>query len=169
MKRNVIRVAMMLVFGLFALSSCKTVQVPKFASVESVYQLKLNSSIEEVISTLGSKPYNILSNQIDGYTIYLYKYKTIERKVNPDLINTRGGETTGTEVYNNKEQDLFLFFKNNKLESFVTSDGRKNSEVLVMLNNTIYTISQDKGKYVIIPTSTKGESSSSSPLKKMKK
>ena len=45
------------------LSSCKTIQVAKFASVESVMELKINSSLEEVIAKLGSKPYNIYSNQ----------------------------------------------------------------------------------------------------------
>ncbi len=174
MKKQLVKVSLMLAFGFAGFTSCKTVQVAKFTSVENVYQIKLNSSIEEVISVLGSKPYNVLSNQIDGYTIYLYKYKTVERKVNPSLINSRGGETTGTEVYNGKEQDVYLFFKNNKLESYVTSDGRKNSESLIMLNNTVYTISQEKGKYVIIPTEIKAESSSgmspiSNPLKKIKK
>ena len=116
-----------LIFSALFLSSCKTVQVAKFTSVENVVDLKLNSSLAEVISKLGSKPYNIYSNQKDGYIIYTYKYKLVERKVNPGLINSRGGETTGTEVYNGKEHTLFLLFKNDQLESFVTTDGRKDS------------------------------------------
>ena len=93
------------VFTLFAatitvaslLTSCtSTIQVPKFASIENVIDLKLGSSLPEVVSTLGSKPYNIYSNQKDGYVIYLYKYKLVERAVRPSLINYRGGETTGT-------------------------------------------------------------------------
>ena len=156
----------MLIFGamLFVsifLSSCKTIQVAKFASVEEVMELKINSSLEEVISKLGSKPYNIYSNQKNGYTIYTYKYKLVEREVNPKLVNRKGGETTGTEVYNKEEHTLFLLFKDGKLESFVTADGRKDSNPLIMLNNTMYTISMDKGKYTIIPTST--EESKSAP------
>jgi hypothetical protein len=143
------------------LSSCKTVQVAKFASVENVMEIKINSSLEEVISKLGSKPFNIYSNQKEGYTIYTYKYKLVERKVNPKLKDSRGGETTGTEVYSGKEHDLFLLFKEGKLESFVTSDGRKDSNPLIMLNNTLYTISMDKGKYIIVPTAT--EESNSAP------
>jgi hypothetical protein len=132
--------------------------------------LKINSSLDEVIARLGSKPYNIYSNQKEGYIIYTYKYKLVERKVNPSLINSRGGETTGTEVYNGKEHDLFLMFKDGKLESFVTTDGRKDSNPLVMLNNTLYTISQEKGKYVIIPTTTEGPVSAPSlPFGKSKK
>ena len=151
MKKTITIFGAIIIFALFV-TSCATVQVAKFTSVENLYQLKLNSSLEEVITLLGSKPYNILSNQIDGYTIFTYKYKFVERKVNPKLINSRGGETTGTEVYNGKEQTVFMFFKANKLESFVTTDGRKDSPALIMLNNTLYTITKDKDKYIIIPT-----------------
>ncbi len=143
-----------MISALFFTSCTTTVQVAKFTSVENLYQLKLNSSLEEVISLLGSKPYNILSNQIDGYTIFTYKYKLVERNVNPEEIDSKGGETTGTEVYNGKEQTVFLFFKANKLESFVTTNGKKNSPALIMLNNTLYTITKNKDKYIIVPTTS---------------
>jgi hypothetical protein len=125
-------------------TSCQTVQVAKFANVENIYQIKLNSTVEEVISILGSKPYNILSNQVDGYTIFTYKYKLIERKVNPNYINTKGFESTGSEVYNGKEHTLYLFFKANKLESLITTEGRRDCASLVLLNNTLYKITVDK-------------------------
>jgi len=177
---------LMTIFGAIMISalffaSCKTVKVAKFTSVENLYQLKLNSSLEEVISLLGSKPYNILSNQIDGYTIFTYKYKIVEREVNPNLINSKGGETTGTEVYNGKEHTVFMFFKANKsansestsnilrLESFVTTDGRKDSPTLIMLNNTLYTITKDKDKYIIVPTITEDSKESINPFSKLKK
>lgn len=143
-----------ILFGTVLLSGCKTVQVAKFASVDNVMELKVNSTLEEVISKLGSKPYNIYSNQKEGYTIYTYKYKVVERKVAPMKINSRGEEATGTEVYNGKEHNLFLLFKDSKLESFVTTDGRKDSNPLIMHNNTLYTISSDKGKYIIVPVSS---------------
>lgn len=142
------------------LTSCvSTVQVPKFASIEQVIDLKLGSSLPEVVSTLGSKPYNIYSNQKDGYVIYIYKYKLVERAVRPSLINYRGGETTGTEVYNSNEQNLFLLFKEGKLESFVTTEGRKDAAAYIMIDNTLHTISKDKEKYIILPTSVDGEKS----------
>lgn len=153
----------------FIITSCKTVQVAKFTSVENLYQLKLNSTIEEVISLLGSKPYNILSNQIDGYTIFTYKYKLVERQVAPALVNSKGGETTGTEVYSGKEQIVFLFFKAGKLESFVTTDGRKDSPALIMLNNTLYSITKEKDKYIILPTTVEEQKESFSPFGKKKK
>ena len=79
-------------------TGCVTIQTPKFASVESVMELKMNATLPEVISTLGSKPYNIYYSQKDGYTVYTYKYKVLERKVDPDLINFRGGGKKGAGV-----------------------------------------------------------------------
>jgi hypothetical protein len=153
----------------FVITSCKTIQVGKFTSVENVINLKQNATFEEVEKTLGSKPYNVLSSQIEGYTIYNYKYKLIERKINPSLVNKIGNEVAGKEVYNGKEQTLFLFFKGGKLESFLTTDGRKDSPKLVMLNNTIYSMTKDRDKYILIPTSTEESSSGTSPLSRRKK
>jgi hypothetical protein len=133
------------------ITSCSTVQVAKFTSVEKLFELRMNSSISEVESLLGSKPYNILSDQLGGYTIYVYKYKLIERMVSPSIINERGGEYGGKEVYNRKEQNVYLFFYNDKLESFVTTEGRKKSTSLVLLNNTLYTFTVFKDKYFLEP------------------
>ena len=165
MKKTITIFGAIMISALF-FTSCKTVQVAKFTSVENLYQLKLNSSLDEVISLLGSKPYNILSNQIDGYKLVTYKYKFVERKVNPKLINSIGGETTGTEVYSGKEQTVFMFFKANKLDSFVTTDGRKDSPALIMLNNSLYAITKDKDKYIVVPTTVEDSKENLNPFKK---
>ena len=169
MKKNALIITMAMIFTAYLTTSCKTgmvvsnqktttqgnssqvsssqvstVQVAKFASVENLCLLNLNSTLDDVISILGSKPYNVLSSQVDGYTIYTYLYKLVERNVNPGLINQKGGETSGMEVYNEQLHTVFLFFKNNKLESFITSDGQGNSPMLIMLNNNLYRITKDK-------------------------
>jgi hypothetical protein len=52
----------------------------------------------------------------------------------------------------------------------VTTDGRRDSNPLITLNNTLYTISSDKGKYIIVPSSTEEQSSIPSiPFAKKKK
>ena len=127
------------------------VQVPKFTSVENVLELKLNSSLETVVSTLGSKPYNILINQKDGYTIYMYYYKLKDRELSYKLVNSIGGETTGTEVYNPNTQTLFLLFKDNKLESFITTEGELKSSNIIRMNNTLYSITKKEGHYLLEP------------------
>ena len=48
-----------------------------------------------------------------------------------------------------------MIFKDNKLESIVTGEGRKDAPKLVMMNNTLFEISKNaKGEYIIVPTST---------------
>ncbi len=152
-----------ILFVLFSPSCTPLRQAPKFASVENVMSLKLNFSLAEVISTLGSRPYNIYYHQEDGYTIYTYKYKLVERKVKPMWLNSRGGETNGIEVYSGKLHTLYLLFKDGKLETFVTSDGRDDAAALIMLNNTVYKISTERDSFILNPIPA-GKSESSLPL-----
>jgi hypothetical protein len=152
MKISILKSMLLIAIAAFMLNSCSsTKQIPKFSSVESLYQVKLNSSLEDVITIMGMKPYNVLSSQIDGYTLYTFKYKMVERKVSKKLINDKGGETMGVEKYNGKMQTAFMFFKANKLEAYITTEGRVDSPLMIVLNNTVYTISQDKGQYICVP------------------
>ncbi len=137
------------IFTTLLVTSCKVVQVPKFTTSDNLLKIELNSSLEDVVNTLGCNPYNMLSSQVDGYTIYQYKYKMVERKVSPKIINSVGGEKVGTEAYNSKEQDLLLFFKGDKLETFITTEGKKNSRSDIKLANTIYVITRDRDSYTL--------------------
>ena len=131
------------------------VQSPKFTSVDRLLQVQPGQSFQTVVQTLGCDPYNLLSNQADGYAIYLYKYKFTEREIkatDSEILNQRGGETAGMEVYNSKMEDVILVFKDNKLETIVSVQGRKESPVIVLFHNTLFEITKEKGKYVIIPT-----------------
>lgn len=143
-------------------SSCasfqSTVKAPKFTSVDRLYQIKPGNSYDMVTQTLGCDPYNLLSNQQDGYAIYLYKYKKVEREIDSKqakVLDQRGGETAGMEIYNPKLEDAILIFKDNKLESIITVQGRKDSPSIVMLNNTLFQITKENGKYIIVPTEMK--------------
>lgn len=141
----------------FAASSCSTMsgttQIPKFTTSDQLYQLKTGNTYETVISTLGCNPYNLLSKQADGYEVYVYKYKIVERKIDSEVLNTRGGESAGEEVYNSKIENVFLIFKDNKLESVITDEGRSDSPKIVMLHNTIYELTKNSnGEYILVPT-----------------
>jgi len=153
MKKNIV-FSCAIALAAIIFSSCNTEnQFAKFTSSDRLYQVEPGSSYETVVSTLGCEPYNLLSKQGNGYDIYVYKYKIVERKFSAMLINERGSESSGTEVYKGKEETAFLVFKNNKLESIITGEGRKNSPNLVMLHNTLYEISKNaKGEYIVVPT-----------------
>ena len=155
--KNLFYIFMIVAAILFA--SCGTtsnmVKSPKFTSVDRLCQIHPGNSYDMVVQTLGCEPYNILSNQIDGYAIYLYKFKFTEREVkaaDSEILNQRGGETAGVEVYTPQLQDAILIFKNNKLETILTAQGRKDSPSLVLINNTLYEISKEKSTYIIVPT-----------------
>jgi len=154
MKKSILFLSAVVIAAMF--TSCNTAnQFAKFTSTDRLYQLQVGNNYETVVSTLGCEPYNLLSKQADGYDIYVYKYKVVERIFDAKLINERGSESAGTEVYRGKEETAFLIFKNNKLESVVTGEGRKDSPQLVMFNNTLYEVTKNtKGEYVIIPTTT---------------
>ena len=169
MKKNIF-LSCAVVLAAIIFSSCNTAsQFAKFTSSDRLYQVKIGNTYETVVSTLGCEPYNLLSKQADGYEIYTYKYKIVERYYDPKYINERGSENGGDEVYKGKEETAYLIFKDNKLESMVTSEGRKNSPNLVMLHNTLYEISKNaKGEYIIVPTTTESAKEESPTIFKKK-
>ncbi|HPE87043.1 MAG: hypothetical protein PHU97_04450 [Bacteroidales bacterium] len=144
---------------LISCSPTSTITTAKFTSIDRIFNLKLNTSLNEVVTVLETEPYNVLSSQIDGYTIYSYKYKLIEREIDPKFITKRGNESTGEEVYNADEHDLFLFFKDGLLQSYITTEGRQDSPVLINLNSNIYALTLAKGEYKFIEFNTPEKSS----------
>lgn len=153
----------------FTLNGCfSSSQFSKFTSSDRLYQLRIGDSYETVVSTLGCDPYNLLSKQADGYDIYVFKYKIVERKFDADDINQRGSENAGPEVYKGKEENVFLIFQNNKLQSVITDEGRKDAPTLVMIHNTLYAFTKNaNGEYILIPTTpTDKEESGIFPIKR---
>lgn len=162
MKKNLLFVCLMAVSAVM-ISSCSTskkVEEPndayvkdiKFTSVDKLLLIQPGNTYDVVVQTLGCEPYNLLSNQKDGYAIYVYKYKLLQREIkaeDAEVLNQRGGETAGIEVYNPKVEDAYLVFKNNVLESIMTTQGRQESAQFVLMNNTLYKITKENGSYVI--------------------
>lgn len=140
--------------AIFTMVSCHSstpmVQTPKFTSVERLCEVKMGSTFDATVSTLGSMPYDVLSRQADGYSIYVYKYKRTEREVNPDVLKMKGNEASGTEVYNEEMSEVVLFFKDDKLEMILTDAGKISSPRLILLNNTLYVFSKNAdGQYIL--------------------
>ena len=163
MKKNLLLIVGLALMSAVMFSSCSTeervsepsgsyVKSIKFTSVDKLFQIQPGNTYDVVVQTLGCEPYNILSNQKDGYAIYVYKYKLLERQIKAEdveVLDQRGGETAGVEVYNPKIEDVYLVFKNNVLESFITSQGRQESAQFVLMNNTLYKITKEIGTYEI--------------------
>lgn len=127
------------------------VQAPKFTSVDRLLQVQPGMTYESVVQLLGCEPYNLLSNQLDGYSVYVYKYKLVDRELeveNQNTLNQRGTETAGMDVYVNKLEEVVLFFKDKKLELLVTNQGKAESAQMIMLGNTLYSMTQNRGQFV---------------------
>lgn len=89
---------------LFAIFSSCIVQAPKYTGIEEVLQLKIGMTKEEVSKTLGIPPYDLKSTS-DTETVYIYKYRTTDRKTVPLAMNkTNGIKTKGKWV------DLFVTY-----------------------------------------------------------
>ncbi len=85
------------------LGSC-IVHSPKYTGVEEVLQLKVGMTKEEVSKTLGIPPYD-LKSVTDSGTVYIYKYRTTDRKTFPlNMKKTNGKKSIGKWV------DLFVTY-----------------------------------------------------------
>jgi hypothetical protein len=75
----------------------------------------------------------------------------VERKIDlnqyPVGLETYGNG--GIETYNSDKQDLLLFFRDNKLESFITTEGQSNVQYDIKLANTLYVISENRDGYTL--------------------
>ena len=98
----------------FVFGSC-IVHAPKYTGVEEVLSLKMGMTKEEVSKTLGIPPYD-LKTESDSETVYIYKYRTTDRKTLPLLMNkTNGVKAKGKWV------DLFVSYGQNGLVKDIRS------------------------------------------------
>lgn len=127
-----------LLVSLFALQSCKVAQLAPFTTVEAITKVKIGDNLQSVIATLGVNPYNFYSSVENGYTIYSWEFKKLERNINPEVAMQKGGEVSGDPRYNSKAQSLYcIFSKDYKLLAMYSSDGRKETESLAKEHHLI--------------------------------
>ena len=105
---------LIVLFFSFTFGSC-IVHAPKYTGVEQVLSLKIGMTKEEVSKTLGIPPYD-LKSEGDSQTVYIYKYRTTDRKTFPFLMNkTNGMKAKGKWV------DLFITYDQNQLVKNIQS------------------------------------------------
>jgi len=123
-----------------------------YTSVKKLCRVKYGQDLDTVIQILETTPYDVLSSQSDGYSIYLFKYQQDKRST-PDAVVSPSGEHVANhenrEVYNSKLDDAILFFKDGKFDSLITEKGQKESSSWILLSNTMRQITNDKEKYIL--------------------
>jgi len=154
MKKSILIFSVMALFGL-TITSCSTESnLPKethakFVGVDRLMTVPMGSSYDEVVRYFGSAPYEMLSRQLEGYEIYVWKYRVVQREVTAKEYDNRGGEYNGNEKYVEELKDVYALFKNDKLMDLITTEGRGNSPELIMITNTIYNVKKSGQGYAV--------------------
>ncbi len=177
MKKRLFLAAFAMAMIAMTFTGCKTtVPMPRYVPLDKVLSLELGSTYDQVVQQFGGLPnglpYDVISRQKDGYSIYLYKYRTYFREVRPDNYDRKGHEWTGELVYYGEPKNLYLFFnKEGKLMDIQTEEGLTYSADWLMINNTLYNIGKSGKGYnpEISPLPTKEKNSSGQNSAKKKK
>lgn len=147
MKKQFILASMVAIAALM-LSSCSTTEkLPRYVSVEKVISLELGSSYKTVVTHFNSEPYDLVCRQKDGVSIYVYKYRIFHREIKASEFDKKGHEVSGESAYYGDLKNLYLFFKDDKLYDIQTDDGLTYGANWVMINNTLYNISDSGDGY----------------------
>lgn len=124
-------------------TACKTTSsvsespsVPRYTTVDQIYNLNIGMTMDEVNMTLGVKPYDIYTSFENGYKVLIYNYK--HKYMNVDSIDQHNLDNIKrSEGYYIEPNRLFVVFdkKTDKLISFITDKGR--GETIKNLNNSL--------------------------------
>lgn len=105
---------------LAVLSSCSQIIVPYHTTVDKITSVKPGMSKQNVVATLGIDPYEIYHGIEAGCEIHHFKYKHKEKYFG--TLNSFGN-VGGVDRYV-KPSNLYVYYRDGKMESFVTDNGK---------------------------------------------
>ena len=123
-----------LIISLFCVmfSACSVVMHPHFTNIQSILSVNRGETLNQVIDKIGFMPYDVYTQQTTGFKIVTYKYKIIERQLDPKTKDNVGSESNGPKKYLSKlHTALFTFDANDKLISYITESGRDDAKSLL--------------------------------------
>lgn len=132
---------------LFTASCSNTWIAPPFTDSEKIIGLKSSMTIDKVSDQLGIPPFDVYHIKDDGSTVVVYNYRLKNRKVaivSENKMHNEESQTAGKLWYSKESSLLYVLFKDGKMQSAVTDIGRKDSEALLITNNTIQFLSKDE-------------------------
>ena len=113
-------------------SACSVVMHPHFTNIQSILSVNRGETLDQVIDKIGFMPYDVYTQQTTGYKIVTYKYKIMERQLDPKTKDNIGSESNGPKKYLSKlHSALFTFDANDKLISYITESGRDDARYLL--------------------------------------
>jgi hypothetical protein len=106
--------------------------MPRYTTVDQIYNLNIGMTMDEVSMTLGVKPYDIYTSFENGYKVLIYNYK--HKYMNVDSIdqhnieNTDKGRGETTKNINNALQLRFLSSNPNDLYKSITASAEESKK-----------------------------------------
>jgi hypothetical protein len=127
--------------------SCTYYIAPAYTSVDELSKVRKGMTMSKVNEVLGIQPFDIYTVQDDGGTILVYNYRLKDRraKVNGNLLEytkTEASQKEGTPWYGEASR-AYLLFKDDKMASLITDNGRQDAERLIIVNNNLQLISKE--------------------------
>ncbi|MDE3255816.1 MAG: hypothetical protein KGN97_07540 [Bacteroidota bacterium] len=117
-------------------TSVESPSMPKYTTVDQIYNLNIGMTMDEVSTTLGIKPYDIYTSFENGYKVLIYNYK--HKYMNVDSIDQHNLENIKrSDAYYIEPNRLYVVFdkKTDKMISFITDKGR--GETIKNINNAL--------------------------------
>jgi hypothetical protein len=131
-----------------AMTGCSDkVIAPKFTYVEKIIEVKPGDDFSRVKSTLGCSPDDIYIDEVNGKSIYTWRYKRNERFVSKSLLDKPEGATTGDARVMNEGTLYCIFSKDYVLESLSTDEGRADAVKLILFDNSFREAVSDPSQY----------------------
>ncbi len=106
------------------------ITINDFVSAENIARLETGMSKNEVAATLNSTPFDLLHAN-ETCEIYSYEYRHIDREFNMKDFTSKSMLVNGKEMYSPESKNLYVIFRDQKLESVITDDAKNQLESVI--------------------------------------
>ena len=110
--------------------------VKPYTTVSNVASLKKFMSKNDVRNKLGIYPFEIFHNK-DNCEIHVYHYRRMQRKINVKNQFSKSALKNGQQVYEDKEFELTVFFKNGLLDNIINENSKNSANDLLCFNDNL--------------------------------
>ena len=166
------------VFSAVFLASCAKYIAPPFTSVDKIVKLKAGMTLNDVNTALNIEPYDVYFSEEDGSMVVTYNYRIKDRKMGmptENKIRSEVGQKEGDPWYKTEWELLYVFYKDGKMKSAISDNGRSDAEFLLITNNNIEFITKNQlssygdKKIEVVPLDNKSRGEDKGLFNKMKK
>jgi len=128
-------------------TGCSRWIAPPYTNVDNISDIEIGMSLQQVNDVLEIKPYDVYFKGDDDY-IVIYNYRVKDRilKISgnyEDMTHSELSQTSGAEWYGQK-YFCYVYFKDSRVKSIVTDEGKRKSEDILIKNNNIFLIQKEQ-------------------------